>query len=283
MIIDCHTHIFPEVVIKNRDEFCNRDEGFSAIYKNPRSRLIGAEELINSMDESGVDKSVICGFNWSSPELCHLHNQYLVENASKYPNRFIPFIIFSFSDPEQSEREFEQRLKDGAKGVGEIAFYTNEMTSYHIDSMHSVLKRIEGLRMPILVHTNETIGHKYPGKGRTPIKKFYELIQSFPDLTIILAHWGGGLAFYELMPEVKRVMKNVYYDTAASPFLYSKKIYRVVSEIVGIDKILFGTDYPLIRPKRYFQEIEESGISEEDRKKVLGLNFLKLLSEISLK
>jgi hypothetical protein len=71
-------------------------------------------------------------------------------------------------------------------------------------------------------------------------------------------------------------MANVYYDTAASPFLYSKKIYAVVSEIVGVEKILFGTDFPLILPQRYFRELENSGLSEEDRKKILGLNFSKL-------
>lgn len=280
MIIDCHTHIFPEAVIKNRDEFCKIDEAFSTIYKDPKSRLIGVEDLINAMDESGVDKSVICGFSWNSPELCRLHNQYLIESALKYSGRLIAFITFSFSDPDWSEKELEQRLKEGAKGVGEIAFYTQEMTSHHISLIRSILEMMESLRLPILIHTNEIIGHVYPGKGRTPLEKFYELIQRFPNLPIILAHWGGGLAIYELMPEVKRVMKNVYYDTAASPFLYSKKIYKLVSEMAGVNKILFGSDYPLIKPKRYFQEIEEAEISEEDRKKILGLNFLRVLNQI---
>jgi len=74
-----------------------------------------------------------------------------------------------------------------------------------------------------------------------------------------------------------KAMANVYYDTAASPFLYSKKIYAVVSEIVGAGKILFGTDFPLIPARRYFEELEGSGLSEEDRRRILGLNFLRLL------
>jgi predicted TIM-barrel fold metal-dependent hydrolase len=78
------------------------------------------------------------------------------------------------------------------------------------------------------------------------------------------------------MPEVSKTMANVYYDTAASPFLYSKKIYTTVSEIVGVKKILFGTDFPLLSPRRYFQELKESGLSKEDQEKILGLNFLRL-------
>jgi predicted TIM-barrel fold metal-dependent hydrolase len=277
MIIDCHTHIFPEEVRKDRGSFCKRDGGFSSIYKDPKSRMAGAEELIASMDKSGVDQSVICGFPWSQPDLCSFHNEYLMACASRYPSRLIPFVSLLFSDPDWSAKELERTLKEGAMGVGEIAFYVDEMAAQDMDSMKPALSRMEERGIPFLLHTNETIGHSYPGKGRTPLERFYELILSFPNLPVILAHWGGGLLFYELMPEVAKAMANVYYDTAASPFLYSKKIYAVAREMVGAEKILFGTDYPLISPGRYFKELEESSLSKEDREKILGLNFLRLI------
>jgi predicted TIM-barrel fold metal-dependent hydrolase len=277
MIIDSHTHIFPEEVRKERSDFCEKDEGFSSIYKNSKARMVGVEELIVSMDESGIEQSVVCGFPWSRPDLCSLQNQYLMESASRYPNRLIVFVSLLFSNPDWSERELDRGLKAGAKGVGEIAFYGREMTSQDITSMRPILTQMEKKAIPLLLHTNETLGHPYPGKGSTPLERFYELILSFPNLLILLAHWGGGLPFYELMPEVAKAMTHVYYDTAASPFLYSKKIYTVVSQMVGAEKILFGTDYPLISPQRYFRELEISGLSEEDRAKILGLNFSKLL------
>ena len=277
MIIDCHTHIFPDEVRKNRESFCKRDEGFSFIYGNPKARMAGVEDLIVSMDKSGVERSVICGFPWSQPDLCSFHNQYLMASASKYPKRLIVFISLLFSNPDWSERELNRWTKEGAKGVGEIAFYRREMTSEDIDSMKPVLTQMEKKGIPLLLHVNETIGHPYPGKGMTPLERFYELIVSFPELPVVLAHWGGGLPFYELMPEVVKAMANVYYDTAASPFLYSKKIYSAVSKIVGVRKILFGTDFPLISPQRYFRELEESGLSKEDQRKILGVNVSRLL------
>ena len=273
MIIDCHTHIFPEEVRKDRASFCKRDEGFSFIYKDPKSRIAGVEDLIASMDESGIDRSVICGFPWKQPDLCSLHNQYLLASASRYPNRLIVFISLLFSNPDWSAKELDRALKGGARGVGEIAFYSDEMASQDISSMKPIFTQMEKREIPLLLHTNETIGHSYPGKGRTPLERFYELILSFPNLAIILAHWGGGLPFYELMPEVAKVMANVYYDTAASPFIYSKKIYAIAREIVGAEKIFFGTDFPLIPPRRYFKELEESSLSKQDREKILGLNF----------
>jgi predicted TIM-barrel fold metal-dependent hydrolase len=143
--------------------------------------------------------------------------------------------------------------------------------------MRPVLTDMEKKGIPLLLHVNETMGHPYPGKGRTPLGRFYDLIVSFPHLPVLLAHWGGGLPFYELMPEVAKAMANVYYDTAASPFLYSKKIYAIVSEIVGVKKILFGTDFPLLSPQRYFRELEDSVLSKEDQRMILGLNFSDLL------
>jgi predicted TIM-barrel fold metal-dependent hydrolase len=138
---------------------------------------------------------------------------------------------------------------------------------------------MERERVPLLLHANETIGHFYPGKGKTPLDRFYELILSFPGLPVILAHWGGGFPFYELMPEVAKAMANVYYDMAASPFLYSRKIYAIAAEMVGVEKILFGTDFPLISPRRYYQELEASGLSSQDREKILGLNFSRLIEK----
>jgi uncharacterized protein len=277
MIIDCHTHIFPDEVRNDRIAYCEKDEAFSSIYRDVKAKLSGVEELIASMDQAGVERSVICGFSWQRPSLCRFHNQYLLEAASRYPDRLIVFLSLLFSEPDWSARELEEGIRGGAKGVGEIAFYQGEMTSRDIRLAKPLLTLMERDRTPLLLHTNERLGHPYPGKGMTPVERFYELALASPGLPIILAHWGGGLLFYELMPEGGKALKNVYYDTAASPFLYSRKIYPAACEIVGSRKILFGTDFPLIRAGRYFKEMEESGLSKEDRADILGLNAMRLV------
>lgn len=275
MIIDCHTHIFPKKMIEDRQTFLRRDEGFSSLYSQSKAKMMEAEDLIASMDEAGIEWSVVCGFSWNDPDLCSFHNQYLLESASKFPKRLMVYVALPFSNPDWSWKELDRAIKGGARGVGEIAFYHEAMTSNDLLTIKPLLSQMEKKGIPLLLHTNETVGHYYPGKGKTPLERFYELILSYPKLPIILGHWGGGLPFYELMPEVARTMGNVYYDTAASPFLYSKKIYTIVRQIVGVERILFGSDFPLISPKRYFRELEDSGLSKQDQKKILGLNFFK--------
>jgi len=112
----------------------------------------------------------------------------------------------------------------------------------------------------------------------SPRDMLYPFITSFPDLPIVCAHWGGGLPFYALMPEVKQAMNNVFFDTAASPLLYSPEIYHQVTQLVGADKILFGSDYPLLAQNRTINEIKSSDLPEEVKGQILGGNAQKLLS-----
>jgi hypothetical protein len=76
---------------------------------------------------------------------------------------------------------------------------------------------------------------------------------------------------------VRRSAGNLHNDTAASPYLYVPLVYRVAVEIVGPDRILFGTDYPLIEPSRYMREIGESGLDAETVRKITGENAIRLL------
>ena len=105
----------------------------------------------------------------------------------------------------------------------------------------------------------------------------YKFLEKFPDVTTVLAHWGGGLCFYELMPEVAKVTSSVYYDTAASPFLYRPDVYKVAVEIVGAGRILFGTYYPLLKMRRHLDEIDAAGLPAEVKEGILGKNALALL------
>jgi hypothetical protein len=93
---------------------------------------------------------------------------------------------------------------------------------------------------------------------------------------MILAHWGGGFFFYELMPEVARAAADVFYDTAASPFLYRPLIYSLALKIVGPDRILFGSDYPLLPPGRYFSEMAGNRLSARIQAKIKGGNARRL-------
>ena len=260
MIIDAHTHLFPKKIRQNREKFFSAEPAFEKLYQSPKSRLIGAQEMLASMDVSHVDKSVIFGFPWQNPLLFKQHNDYISEVVSRYPDRFIGLGCFDpFSD--EAGEEARRCLQKGAlSGIGELAFYQSGIEKASLKKLEPVMEICRALGLPVLIHTNEPIGHAYPGKTANTLAQIYQLIRTFPQNKIILAHWGGGLFFFGLLKkEVKDSLKNVYFDTAASPYLYDVAIYRLAIELVGVEKILFGSDFPLLSPKRYFDEMQAAG------------------------
>jgi predicted TIM-barrel fold metal-dependent hydrolase len=264
MIIDCHTHIFPPSIRKNRESLTETEPAFRLLYDSAKAKLVGATELIEQMDRSGVDKTVVFGFPWRDGELSRRHNDYVGEAASRFPDRLLPFVCVD-AMAEQAAEEVERCLAGGMRGVGELAFYTENFDSSVARVIEPIASLCRTYDVSLIMHTNEGVGHWYPGKTEVSLKVIYELIRSFPDNRFILAHWGGGLFFYELLKrEAREVLSQVAYDTAASPFLYEPTIYAVAVRIVGAKKILFGSDYPLILPERYFEEMSAVGLSEDE-------------------
>jgi predicted TIM-barrel fold metal-dependent hydrolase len=79
------------------------------------------------------------------------------------------------------------------------------------------------------------------------------------------------------MKSVRKRVEKLYYDTAASPFLYTPEVYRIAVEILGPERILFGSDFPLIRPSRYQREMEEGGLPADAQGMIMGRNACRLL------
>jgi predicted TIM-barrel fold metal-dependent hydrolase len=277
MVIDFHTHIFPKEICVDRENYFPAEAAFKLLYKSPRSRLADADTLLAAMDENRVAKSVVFGFPWKNSDRFRRHNDYIRQVVEKYPDRFVGLGCFDLLSQDASA-EAERCLKAGLSGIGELAFYKSGLDDAALDRLEPIMEICRPQNKPLLIHTNEPVGHAYPGKTPNTLAQIYQLINRFPDNKIILAHWGGGLFFFSLLKkEVKERLKNVYFDTAASPFLYDPEVYRIAVKAVGLDKVIFGSDYPLLAPERYFKEMEEAGLSEEQRHWICGLNAARLL------
>jgi hypothetical protein len=277
MIIDFHTHLFPESICTGRQACCESEPAFDMLYRSPKSRLVGEEALLKAMDENGVGRSVVFGFPWQSPELFKRHNDFILEAVQRHPDRLVGFGCF---DPASREAaaEAERCLDGGLAGIGELAFYRSGIERESLAQLAPIMDICRTRGCPVLIHTNEPVGHDYPGKTPNTFAQIYRMVERFPDNTIVLAHWGGGLFFFNLLKkEVKERLRNVFFDTAASPFLYEPAIYRIAVQVAGASKILFGSDFPLISPARYFKEFQDAGLSDEERRQVCGANAGRLL------
>ncbi len=284
MIVDAHTHLFSPDVIAQRARYGERDTFFGYLYRSPRAHTIGVAELLAAMDASGVERAVVVGWAWQYHDVCVEQNTWLIEIARQYPARLIVLCTVQPRAGAAAIRELRRCIESGLAGVGEL---NADGQGFRLDddTFMQLARAASELRVPLVLHTNEPVGHDYPGKGQLSLGAIYALVRQLPELRLVLAHWGGGYPFYELMPEVRAASQNVFYDTAASPLLYSPAIFRTVVNIVGADKILFGSDYPLILyPKRqkepamhlFLDEVRNAGLSNTELEKILGQNTLRV-------
>jgi predicted TIM-barrel fold metal-dependent hydrolase len=274
MIIDAHTHIFPPEVVENRERFLDDEPAFAALYTDPKARLLTAEGLIAAMDEHGVDVSWVMGFPWLQEDRARLHNEYLAGVQKEYEGRLKGLACVHLPAP-WAFKEAERALAAGMPGLGELAFYKSDL---HNPSLDPFCKLAAEADVPLLLHTNEPVGHHYHGKSPMTLAALYALILAHPQTKLVLAHMGGGIFFYALMKrQVKQALANVWLDTAAAPFLYEPRAYKLAVELLGADKLLLGSDYPLLPVSRYLDEFAQAGLLGPDLDLVLGKAAQKLI------
>jgi len=277
VIIDFHTHIFPPWLREKRNEYIKRDPCFSLLYSQPKAMMATVEELLDSMDEAGIDMSVVLNIGWVSHELCVKTNDYILDSVSRYPTRLVGFCAVQPRAGDAVIAEIERCAEAGAKGIGELRSDVQGFDLTDRATMEPVVDAVLKHDLIFLTHSSEPVGHEYSGKGSITPDILYSFITSFPNLRLVCAHWGGGLPFYALMPEVAKALANVFFDTAATVFLYKPEIFEQVSRIIGSDKILFGSDYPLMYQNRVIAQVRASRLSEEGKASILGANAQKLL------
>jgi len=276
-IFDTHIHITPPEILNDMDKFRNQDDYFDLLSGSQVNKNITGDQVKELVEEGLLQGAVVFGFAFQDMELCHLVNSYTIKIVHQYPE----LIGFAVVNPRADNlcEELQFCKENGLRGVGEIYATGQDFdlrSGSHLEKLATFCRKNN---WPILLHLNEPVGHYYKGKTKDSLQEGMSAAENFPDNIFIFAHLGGGLCFYELMPEVEDKLSNVYYDTAALPFLYDRKIYGTLKQAGLIKKLLLGSDFPLISPARYIDDIEKSCLNENDKQKIYRDNFHRLLGE----
>ncbi len=281
MIIDAHTHVFPSDVADDRARYLQRDPAFATLYGSPKARVATADELLASMDEAGVDTSLALGFAWSDPALCAQGNDALLEAAARYGRRIIPFATVWPAQPQSAYREAERCARAGCRGLGELRPRADGgAPGYTLDggpAAEALAAAARDFDLTLLFHVSEPVGHSYPGKEGLPIGELLAFVQRYPGVRVVAAHWGGGLPFYALMPEVRSALASTWFDTAATPLLYTSEVFAAGAALAGAERVLFGSDFPLLSQARQRRLVEEApGLDGATIAAILGGNAARL-------
>lgn len=276
MVVDTHVHVFPPIIRDNWKEIAASEDYFSTLVHSPAHKYATAEETLAAMADDHVDQSWICGFAFSDIELCRICNDYVLEAAAASNGRLRAMIVVP-PLARGMEEEIGRCAKLGAIGVGEL--FPDGQNFFLDDSRETW--RLAGAchenGLFLSLHCAEPVGRLYPGKGKIGPVEAYALAVTHPELRIVLAHWGGGLFMYEMMPDAREDLRNVWYDTAAAPYLYSCEIYDSAIAAGVADKILYGSDFPLLRLPRYQKMIDRCHLSKTQKEALFYKNSEDLL------
>lgn len=290
MRIDTHIHFTPPAMAEDLASF-SAQEPYWGLLLNPvpGQRSIQGwatpERMISDMDRAGIDRVVILGEYRLRHETSVERNDQALDILRRWPDRVSAFACIQPKAGEKALSELKRCLDGGMCGVGESNPYGQGHTFADPDFLRLVEACID-YDIPLNLHVSEEVGHYYPGKSTTSLRHYYELARRYPELKLILAHWGGGLFLYELMPEVRVDLHNVWYDTAASPLLYpTPDIFDVALRCVDHRKVLFGSDYPLLIVPReqtepgfelFLRQIDALGLDPAVYDDILGNNAARL-------
>ena len=275
MKIDAHVHITPPEIIANMEKYAQREPYFSLLSNSKNNKFASAEDAVFAVENEKFDKAVVFGFAFRDSGLCAFVNDYVIEKVKQFPDKLIGFAVVP--PGKEAAKEIERCYHAGLKGVGELFPEGQGIDLEDKRAADCITLVCEELGLPLLLHANEPVGHSYPGKTNVTLRQLETFVLNNPGLKIILAHFGGGLLFYETMNKVKEKFKNVYYDTAAAPFLWDAGIYRAVKALGLCKKIIFGSDFPLLSPNRYFSDMEKAAFTEEENQYILGKNLMELM------
>ena len=276
-VIDAHVHVYPPEFERDRDRIAAAEPWFDILTSSKVQKWGTAEQLIEAMDASGVETSFVTSFAFRSQELCRLANDYVLDAARRWPGRIRPLAVVSPLAPGL-EKEIARCAEAGAVGLGEL-FPDGQCFDLADRSQTWRLvgaSRERGLFLSF--HTAEQAGHQYPGKGCYGADKAAKFCFNHPGVKVVFAHFGGGLWAYEAMPEMKLALADVYYDTAAWPWLYGPQVLDAIFAIGAGNKIMYGSDWPILNFSRFEKLLAGTGLSDEQKYAFLRGNAAKFLN-----
>ena len=207
-------------------------------------------------------------------------NEEIAEAALRYPDAIIPFASIDPAKGKAGAKQVRRLVEE--HGVRGFKFHPNVQAFFPNDRMaYPLYEAIEECGAISVFHTGQTgIGAGAPGGGGIRLKYSNpmfvdDVAVDFPGLKIILAH--PSFPWQDEALSVATHKPQVYIDLSGwSPKYFPPQLVQYANSLLQ-DKVLFGTDYPLLTPERWLADFDKLPIKDSVRPKILKDNAARLL------
>ncbi len=263
MIIDFHTHIFPDKIAARSIEALSQVSGVKAATDGTLNGLLA------SMDRSGVDLSVIMPVV-TKPSQFESVNTFAAKVNEQYAGRLLSFGGIH-PDSEDYKAELNRIKALGLPGIKLHPDYQGVM----IDDVRymNIMEYADALGLIILVHAGIDIG--LPEPVHCPPDKARKILDTIKPQKLVLAHMGGWKQWDEVYECLAG--EQVYLDTAFSFDYMSQEMFMKLWEKHDKNKILFATDSPWSDARRDMAAVNALSLSVQEKEAIFSGNAKRLL------
>lgn len=260
MVIDFHTHMFPEKIA------ARTIEKLAKLVDNPPETDGTYEGLLRSAKGAGIDVSVVLPIATKLSQF---------RTINEYASRFQEGKLLSFGSVHPASDNYKEELQEiKAMGLKGIKLHPDYQDTYFNDIRYKrIVSCATELDLIVSVHAGQD--PLCPKDIHCTPRMSAEVIKDTAPTKLVLAHLGGNQQWDEV--EEYLVGKNVYLDTAVIfDYIEQEQFIRIMRNH-GSEKILFATDSPWAGQKRFVDVMKGMDISEEERENVMWRNGKRLL------
>lgn len=261
MIIDFHTHFYPEKIVERALAAAREKANLEPALNGTR------EDLLKSMQHSGIDRAVALPLVTQPGRGISLNN-WAAENDTE------PLIMLGSVHPR--DEEFAETLQCAANHRFPGIKVHPEYQSFSFDELEldKVWQLTAELDMFLLTHAGEDAAFAPP--FRSDPYSLLKLHKRHPQLQLVLAH-GGSWKMWEEVKEVLADLKNVWFDLSFTGELLPRDEYRDLVLTLGIENCLFGTDSPWCSQSHALELLHDLELGNYAEEMILAGNAVKLL------
>lgn len=263
-IINTHCHIYPNKIASKAVE------SIGQFYDLPMALDGTVEGLVKDGEKIGTVHYLVHSVA-TAPKQVKSINEFIFGEIKDRPDLFTGFGTLR-PNSDDIEGDVDYLFNLGLKGIklhpDFQQFALNEKKSFKIAEV------ADKYNLPMLIHCGD---YRYNYSNPNELK---ELLESFPNLIIIGAHFAGWSVWEEATKELAGKYENLYVDLSSSLYGISSETANELIHAYGVDKVLFGTDFPMwdsVSEMEYFNKIK---LNAEEKNKILYENAAKLLNLI---
>ncbi len=267
MIVDSHAQIWVKEVIEKLPKEMVRE------YEKTFGKRFdySLEDMLQEMEKNEVDKAVVVAVDAQTTFNYCIPNEIVAEIVEKSDGRLIGFAGVDPHKGVVALKEIEKAVDMGFKGLKFMPHL--HMLNPNDEKMYPIYEKALEYDLVLLFHSGTQFHRGTKIKYCKPIY-FDDVAVDFPDLKIIIAHFG--YPWYEEALAVVRRNKNVYFNIAGwSPKYIPDTVIRQMNSILQ-EKVLFGTDYPLMSYERVLKELKDLNLKKETYEKMFYKNAKKI-------